>query len=152
MINSNHPHQRFFLLPITFFATLLISIAGNTVEIPEDRSNKKIAFLFLTRGPLPLEDIWREFFRWRGNSSLFTVYAHPHHGYRYPSTSFFHGKEVHSDVGKVKWGGLSQVCLFRALDNFILLPAIAVRKFCACCFLRNPFIMYLLFQNNRYEQ
>ena len=148
MIKFNHC-QRFCFLSITLFAILILSIAGNTVEIPEDRSNKKIAFLFLTRGPLPLEDIWREFFRWRGNSSLFTVYAHPHHGYRYPSTSFFHGKEVHSDVGKVKWGGLSQVCFMLLNDNW------CIEDYCLLQLLAGYFVLIVCFitlTTMRYEQ
>jgi hypothetical protein len=98
-----------FGIGLAITLSLLCNLVYSSTPIIEDRTDRKIAFLFLTRGALPLEDIWREFFRWKGNTSLYTVYAHPHHGYKYPPTSFFHGKEVRSDVGKVKWGGLSQV-------------------------------------------
>lgn len=104
------------LLLVILASNVLLYFSSNVVDISEDHSNKKIAFLFLTRGPLPLEDIWREFFRWRGNSSLYSVYAHPHHGYKYPPTSFFHGKEVPSNIGKVKWGGLSQANMLTGLN------------------------------------
>lgn len=65
-------------------------------------------------GHMPLEAIWHEFFRWRGNSSLYSVYIHPHHGFTYPEGSLFHGKEVRNKEN-VKWGGMSQVRGIRLL-------------------------------------
>ena len=50
--------------------------------VGDSSEEKKIAFLFLTRGPMPLEDVWREFFRWRAKHSQYSVYVHPHSGYR----------------------------------------------------------------------
>lgn len=48
------------------------------------RADAKIAFLFLTRGPMPLEDVWREFFAWNANPDQYSIYIHPHHGFKYP--------------------------------------------------------------------
>jgi hypothetical protein len=78
---------------------------------------KKIAFLFLTRGPLPLEDIWREFFKWNADADHFNVYVHPHHGFKYPPTSYFYQKEVGSTEKTVSWGGMSQVRAMRTLTE-----------------------------------
>lgn len=75
----------------------------------------KIAFLFLVRGHMPLEDIWREFFNWRANSSQYSIYVHPHANFKFPQTSFFFGKEVANRVD-VKWGGMSQV---RAIKHLV---------------------------------
>lgn len=80
-------------------------------------SEKKIAFLFLTRGPLPLEDIWREFFKWNADANQFSVYVHPHHGFKYPPTSYFYQKEVRSTEKTVSWGGMSQVRAMRTLTE-----------------------------------
>ncbi len=44
--------------------------------LPIDASNSKIAFMFLTRGPMPFEDIWHEFFSWRGNQNHYSLYIH----------------------------------------------------------------------------
>eukprot|EP01038_Epipyxis_sp_PR26KG_P008143 gene8143-11022_t len=68
----------------------------------------------MTRGAMPLEDIWREFFRWRGDPSLYSIYVLPHHGYKYPPTSIFFGKEI-ENLETVKWGGMSQVRGIRSL-------------------------------------
>ena len=40
----------------------------------------KIAFLFMTRGLMPLEDIWREFFSFHADPSHYSIYIHPHSG------------------------------------------------------------------------
>ena len=102
------------ILVLSVVILLLLTYVGS---VPNE-SDKKIAFLFLTRGPLPLEDVWREFFRWRAHPNQYTIFSHPHHGYKYPPTSFFYRKEIPSEynVGKVKWGGLSQV---RAMKNLV---------------------------------
>ena len=77
--------------------------------------DKKIAFLFLARRHMPLEDIWKEFFGWKANSSHYTIYVHPEQGFKYHNTSFFYGREIQS-VHNVKWGGMSQV---RAIKNLV---------------------------------
>lgn len=97
---------------LTLFPLLLLTLC----EIPPDpNSDKKIAFLFFARGPMPLEDIWRQFFRWRADPKYYNIYVHPHKGYHYPATSFFHGKEIQNNI-EVKWGGFSQV---KALKNLV---------------------------------
>ena len=81
---------------------LIISIYAN---------EKKIAFLFLTRGHLPLEDVWREFFNYHPNKTsnqpFYNVYVHvstqqKQHSFRYPNTSFFHGKEI-AERTHIRW-------------------------------------------------
>lgn len=42
----------------------ILQIAKDEALIESSHDNHKIAFLFLTRGPLPMENIWREFFNW----------------------------------------------------------------------------------------
>eukprot|EP01035_Chromulina_nebulosa_P017505 gene17505-23062_t len=74
-----------------------------------------IAFLFLTRGQMPLEEIWHEFFTWRSKPSYYSVYVHKHKDYSFPNESFFHGKEINSSIGKVKWATITQVRAIKAL-------------------------------------
>lgn len=74
----------------------------------------KIAFLFMTAGHMPLEDIWHEFFKWRCNSSHYSIYVHPKQNFIFPPGSIFHGKEIHNSLD-VKWGGMTQVLGIRLL-------------------------------------
>lgn len=77
-------------------------------------NDSKIAFLFLVRGRMPLEDIWREFFGWRANTSLYTVYVHVHQGFKYDNQSVFYGKEIRDSI-PVKWGDMGQVRAIKSL-------------------------------------
>ena len=72
---------------------------------PEDR---KIAFLFMSRNLMPLEDVWREFFRWKANSSHYSIYIHTHLNFHFPKTSFFHGMQL-PQMEDAKWGNMGQV-------------------------------------------
>lgn len=63
--------------------------------------------MFLTRGPIPTEPIWRAFLgvgHPRGSwQHLFPLYVHPPPGYTYPPGSLFEGREVEDRV-VVEWG------------------------------------------------
>jgi hypothetical protein len=60
----------------------------------------KVAFMFLTRGPLPLAPLWERFFNGTGGRGLFSVYVHTTPGYRldFPPSSPFHRRQVPSKV------------------------------------------------------
>ncbi|RWR92939.1 Glycosyl transferase [Cinnamomum micranthum f. kanehirae] len=62
----------------------------------------KVAFLFLTRGPLPLAPLWDRFFH--GHEELYSVYVHAPPGYKLDvsETSAFYGRQIPSQ--DVKWG------------------------------------------------
>lgn len=86
-------------------------------------SDKKIAFLFMARGPTPLEDIWREFFRWNADEKHYSVHIHVHKGYKIPATSFFHGKEIPDEGregGGFLWGNMAQVRAIKRLVQHAL--------------------------------
>lgn len=85
---------------------LLKSVAPASTAL--STNHKKIAFLFLTRGEMPLEDVWREFFHWRTDPSEYSIYIHPRIGFNYPETSFFYKRET-AKREIAKWGGMSQV-------------------------------------------
>lgn len=58
----------------------------------------KVAFLFLTRGPLPLASLWDRFFH--GHEELYSVYVHSLPGYKLDvsETSAFYGRQIPSQV------------------------------------------------------
>lgn len=59
----------------------------------------KVAFMFLTKGPIPLAPLWEMFFK--GHEGLYTIYVHPHPSYvdSWPQNSVFYGRRVPSKVG-----------------------------------------------------
>ncbi|KAK9110904.1 hypothetical protein Scep_018423 [Stephania cephalantha] len=62
----------------------------------------KVAFMFLTRGPLPLSPLWDRFLK--GHEELFSVYVHTLPGYKLDVTedSAFYGRQIPSQ--EVWWG------------------------------------------------
>lgn len=64
----------------------------------------KVAFMFLTRGPLPLAPLWDRFFR--GHEDFFSVYVHALPGYNLnhnlSNTSAFYNRQIPSQ--DVRWG------------------------------------------------
>ncbi|KAK9076155.1 hypothetical protein SSX86_004488 [Deinandra increscens subsp. villosa] len=65
----------------------------------------KIAFMFLTKGPLPLAPLWERFFE--GHKSLYSIYIHslPSYEPRFPSTSVFYNRQIPSQIAE--WGRMS---------------------------------------------
>lgn len=58
----------------------------------------KVAFMFLTRGPLPLLPLWERFFA--GHGKLFSIYVHALPGYELnvSSSSVFYRRQIPSQV------------------------------------------------------
>lgn len=58
----------------------------------------KIAFMFLTKGPLPLALLWERFLK--GHKGLYSVYLHPHPSFtaKFPANSVFHKRQIPSQV------------------------------------------------------
>ncbi|CAO2818020.1 unnamed protein product [Amaranthus hypochondriacus] len=67
--------------------------------------NPKIAFMFLTKGPLPLAPLWERFFK--GYHGLFSIYVHalPSYNEEFPPTSVFYRRHIPSQVAA--WGKMS---------------------------------------------
>lgn len=59
---------------------------------------RKIAFMFLTKGPLPLAPIWERFFN--GHEGMYSIYLHSHPAYvtDFPPSSVFHQRQIPSKV------------------------------------------------------
>lgn len=58
----------------------------------------KIAFMFLTKGPLPLAPLWEKFLK--GHEGLYSIYIHSTPSYRatFPPSSAFHRRQIPSKV------------------------------------------------------
>lgn len=67
----------------------------------------KVAFLFLTRGDLPLARLWERFFH--GHEDHFSVYVHspPDHRLNVSKTSPFYGRQIPSQVWHIKFYSVS---------------------------------------------
>ncbi|XP_043712509.1 glycosyltransferase BC10-like [Telopea speciosissima] len=68
----------------------------------------KVAFMFLTRGSLPLAPLWEKFFK--GHEGLYSIYVHSNPSYNgsvEPKGSVFHGRRIPSK--EVKWGQFSLI-------------------------------------------
>ncbi|XP_007024391.2 PREDICTED: uncharacterized protein LOC18596075 isoform X1 [Theobroma cacao] len=65
----------------------------------------KIAFMFLTKGPLPLAPLWDRFFK--GHEGRFSIYVHalPSYVAGYPPSSAFYRRQIPSQM--VEWGKMS---------------------------------------------
>ncbi|KAI0527191.1 hypothetical protein KFK09_002790 [Dendrobium nobile] len=65
----------------------------------------KVAFMFLTTGPLPLSPLWEKFFK--GNEGLYSIYVHslPSYKANFPPESVFYKRQIPSQV--TEWGNIS---------------------------------------------
>ncbi|KAG8062473.1 hypothetical protein GUJ93_ZPchr0003g18067 [Zizania palustris] len=65
----------------------------------------KVAFMFLTRGPLPLAPLWERFFR--HNEGRYSIYVHALPSYRanFTSDSVFYRRQIPSKVAE--WGEMT---------------------------------------------
>ncbi|XP_047314002.1 glycosyltransferase BC10-like [Impatiens glandulifera] len=81
----------------------------------------KVAFMFLTRGSLPLAPLWEKFFK--GNKGKYSIYVHtkPLFNLTFPQSSVFYGTSIPSKV--VEWGKFNMVeAERRLLGNALMDP------------------------------
>jgi hypothetical protein len=73
------------------------SFAPRVREYPFPRV-PKVAFMFLTRGPLPLAPLWERFFR--GHEGRYSIYVHalPSYHANFTSESVFYQRQIPSKV------------------------------------------------------
>ncbi|KAK7830993.1 hypothetical protein CFP56_027757, partial [Quercus suber] len=71
---------------------------------PYDRV-PKIAFMFLTKGPLPMAPLWERFFK--GHDGFYSIYVHamPSCDANYPPSSVFYRRQIPSQV--TEWGRMT---------------------------------------------
>ncbi|XP_023885375.1 glycosyltransferase BC10 [Quercus suber] len=97
----------------------------------------KVAFMFLTKGPIPLGPLWEKFFT--GYEGRYTIYVHPHPSYNesVPASSVFHGRRIPSKL--VEWGKPTMIDAERRLlanalldlsnERFVLLSETCIPLF-----------------------
>ncbi|XP_010535201.1 PREDICTED: uncharacterized protein LOC104810555 [Tarenaya hassleriana] len=112
----------------------------------------KMAFMFLTKGPLPFAPLWERFFN--GHQPLYSIYVHalPNYEQDFPSSSVFYGRYIPSQV--VEWGKMSMCDAERRLlanalldisnEWFVLLSE-------ACIPLHNFSFIYNHISSSRYS-
>ncbi|GAB2293431.1 hypothetical protein Dimus_027630 [Dionaea muscipula] len=116
------------------------------------KRHRKVAFMFLTRGPLPLAPLWERFFK--GNEGLYSIYIHSLPDYRaeFSHSSVFYERQIPSQVAE--WGKMSMCDAERRLlanamldlsnEWFILLSD-------TCIPLRNFTIVYRYLSTSHYS-
>ncbi|KAI9120108.1 hypothetical protein K1719_008756 [Acacia pycnantha] len=82
------------------------SMAPRIKEYPFNRT-PKVAFMFLTRGPVFLAPLWQKFFK--GHEKYYSIYVHSNPSYNGsdPESPVFHGRRIPSK--EVKWGGVNMI-------------------------------------------
>jgi hypothetical protein len=103
-----------------YFLVLLSSSRVNSENLWSPKTTlpstekKKIAFVFLIRHNLPLEEIWQEFFTFNAPRNQFNIYVHSATRYKFKPSSIFYNRTIakHLDA---KWGTLGLVQATRLL-------------------------------------
>ncbi|KAF2321222.1 hypothetical protein GH714_035702 [Hevea brasiliensis] len=89
------------------------SMAPRIQSVPQELVPKpKVAFMFLTKGPLPLAALWEKFFK--GHEGLYSIYSSsPSFNDTFPESSVFHERRIPSKP--VEWGRASMIDAERRL-------------------------------------
>ncbi|CAM6095573.1 unnamed protein product [Calypogeia fissa] len=90
-----------------------------TRALGEKALPRRVAFLFLARGELPLEPLWRRFFE--GHEEFYSIYVHTHPRFSFKNNSFFYGHQVPSDSAQ-RFGITLLAAVRRLLAHAILDP------------------------------
>ncbi|XP_076911104.1 glycosyltransferase BC10-like [Bidens hawaiensis] len=83
------------------------SMVPKVRDYPFERT-PKVAFMFLTRGPVVLAPLWEKFFK--GNEELYTIYVHSSDlsaNVTEPEDSVFYGRRIPSK--DVEWGKVNMI-------------------------------------------
>lgn len=78
---------------------LLWRVNSNATHRQRDESvAPKVAYMFLTRGPLPLEPLWERYFE--GHEDLYSIYIHAHPNFlpNFQPDSVFYRRNIPSKV------------------------------------------------------
>lgn len=104
-----------------FVCVFCFAVAAHVIlgEKQDKFDHQKIAFLFVTPGPMPLEEIWREFFLWKADPNHYSIYIHPRPGYKYPPHSIFYNKEVDDGVEVLHSAFNGGTSLIRATQSLV---------------------------------
>ncbi|XP_047177229.1 glycosyltransferase BC10-like [Vigna umbellata] len=111
------------------------------------KQTPKVAFMFLTKGPVMLAPLWERFFK--GNEGLYSIYVHSHPSFNetVPPSSVFHGRNIPSK--EVRWGENSMIeaerrLLGNALLDFSNQRFVLLSESCIPLFNFNTVYTYLM--------
>ncbi|KAG0620586.1 hypothetical protein M758_4G227800 [Ceratodon purpureus] len=97
----------------------LLHAAQNAATQPLPTGKPKIAFLFITRQKVPLEQMWERFFA-EADEESYSIYTHQSLGVKkFPNSSVFHNTSIPSK--EVRRFSISLVDVVRRLLSFALL-------------------------------
>ncbi|KAK6788692.1 hypothetical protein RDI58_012490 [Solanum bulbocastanum] len=83
------------------------SMVSKVKELPF-KIQPKVAFMFLTKGPVLLSPLWELFFK--GHEGFYSIYVHSHPSYnnsKVDESFIFHGRRIPSK--EVDWGNVNMV-------------------------------------------
>ncbi|KAG5007580.1 hypothetical protein JHK82_025503 [Glycine max] len=116
-------------------------------KLPFKQTTAKVAFMFLTKGPVLLAPLWERFFK--GNERLYSIYVHsnPSFNETVPESSVFHGRNIPSQ--EVRWGENSMIeaerrLLANALLDFSNQRFVLVSESCIPLFNFSTIYTYLM--------
>ncbi|KAG5009410.1 hypothetical protein JHK85_018449 [Glycine max] len=111
------------------------------------KQTPKIAFMFLTKGPVLLAPLWQRFFK--GNEGLYSIYVHSYPSFNetVPESSVFHGRNIPSQ--EVRWGENSMIeaerrLLANALVDFTNQRFVLLSESCIPLFNFSTIYTYLM--------
>ncbi|XP_028800176.1 glycosyltransferase BC10-like [Neltuma alba] len=138
--------QKLLIQPTRTLPFVTTKAAGTATAAAVDSAKRKkfqgehapkIAFMFLTKGPLHLSPLWETFFQ--GHQGLYTIYVHTHPLFNWtvPVDSVFYRTRIPSKT--VKWGQASMIDAERRLlanalldfynERFVLLSETCIPLF-----------------------
>ncbi|KAI3502597.1 hypothetical protein L1887_30775 [Cichorium endivia] len=131
------------------------SMVPKVTEYPFDRT-PKVAFMFLTRGPVLLSPLWEMFFK--GHDGLFNIYVHSSgspSNWTEPEHSVFHGRRIPSK--DVEWGKVSMIeaerrLLANALLDFSNQRFVLLSETCIPLFNFSTVYSYLINSNHNFVE
>ncbi|KAJ9554121.1 hypothetical protein OSB04_018166 [Centaurea solstitialis] len=132
------------------------SMVPKVRKYPFDRI-PKVAFMFLTRGPVLLSPLWERFFK--GHDGLFNIYVHSSDpssaNWTEPKQSVFHGRRVPSKP--VQWGKVNMVeaerrLLANALLDFSNQRFVLLSESCIPLFNFSVIYSYLINSNQNFVE
>ncbi|KAK7343417.1 hypothetical protein VNO77_12135 [Canavalia gladiata] len=111
--NSSHIGLKEFLKPPHVMHDMddeeLLWRASMTPKIPDYPFDRvpKVAFMFLTRGPVLLAPLWEQFFK--GHEGYYSIYVHSNPSYNgsHPQSPVFDGRRIPSK--EVEWGNVNMI-------------------------------------------
>ncbi|PSR91142.1 3-dehydroquinate synthase [Actinidia chinensis var. chinensis] len=128
------------------------SMVPGIAEFPYNRT-PKVAFMFLTRGSLPLAPLWEKFFR--GHDGLFSIYLHttPEFTGEPPESSVFYKRRIPSKP--VQWGRATMIdaerrLLANALLDFSNQRFVLISETCIPLFNFTTTYTYLINSNHSF--